>query len=53
MKTTWYLVVEPICINSVIKVYKLEEVAERRKRAFADMVSVPRGVSPSKVLMQD
>lgn len=41
--------VEPICINSVIKVYELEEVAERRKRAFADMVSAPRGVSPSKV----
>ena len=37
---TRYLVVESIGIQSLIKVYELEEVAQRRKGALPDVVYV-------------
>lgn len=40
-----YLVVKPVSIEGIVKVYKLKEVAQGGKSAFADMIPITHEMS--------
>lgn len=38
--TLAHLVIEPMLVDNIIKVYEIEKVSQRWKRTFADVVSI-------------